>query len=123
MDEDFARSAGFFEDPADQEYYNGELSAHIVKAAAVGVPLKSQEIRLLYQWYDQAIEAWESWGYWDIWDSSIPDGIEIPYNPSSRVPFRDVMNFMQYCASPYKNPDGQSFVDCDIIMNPSQWGE
>jgi len=30
---------------------------------------------------------------------------------------------LSYCWSPFKNPAGAAIVDCDIVNDPSRWGE
>ncbi|MDP8225967.1 MAG: hypothetical protein P9L99_21580 [Candidatus Lernaella stagnicola] len=30
--------------------------------------------------------------------------------------------FIEYCQAPFRNPETIDPVDCDIILDPSQWG-
>jgi hypothetical protein len=31
--------------------------------------------------------------------------------------------FLEYCYSPFKDPAGAPFIDCDVVADPSRWGE
>lgn len=118
VEEDMDRTVDTYEDK--QEGYNGDLAGQMVKYACCGLPLTSEEVRFIHQYYDMAIEDWNNWEYWDLWDESHGDG-EYPYKPDSLVDFEDVTSMLQYCASPYKNEAGAEIVDCDIIRDPAQW--
>ena len=120
-DEDMGKTRDHFDDPGDQERFNGDLAGNLPKYAACGLPLTSEEVRFVHQYYDVAIEVWNDWEYWDLWDDSVPDG-EHPYKPSTRIDFHDMISFLQLCASPYYNDSGAEVVDCDIIRDSANWG-
>ncbi len=35
----------------------------------------------------------------------------------------DIAFLLECCWSPFKNPAGVEFVDCDIVADPKRWGE
>jgi hypothetical protein len=39
------------------------------------------------------------------------------------VAAEDLSWVVAYCSSPFRNPNGARFVDCDIVRDPSRWGE
>lgn len=110
--------------------YNEEMAGELVKAAAIGLPLTSEEVRFIHEQYEKGIQVWNDWEWWDLWDENLPDGEygryyvhSYDYYPYSYIAFEDMTNFLQYCASPYINRDSATLVDCSIIADPSQWGE
>jgi len=115
------KTRGFFEDPRQQEDFNGDLAGNLVKYAACGLPLTSGEVRHVHRYYDEAIGVWDSWQGWDLWDEAVPDGRH-PYKPDTRVDFQDMTAFLQLCASPYYNDAVAEAVDCDIVRDASNWG-
>jgi hypothetical protein len=107
----------------DESYYRRDMASFFIQAAACGMPLTSREVALIHEYYNAAIETWNEWEYWDMFDPNIPDG-NIEHKPGGlEVRFEEMTNFFILCASPYTNPTGKAVVDCDIISNPSQWGE
>lgn len=127
MDSDMEKTEGFYEDPDKQENYNAKLAGALVEYAACGLPLTSKEVRLIHQYYEESIEVWNDWEYWDLWSDSIPDGQyyegHYNYNVLTEVPFQDMAAFLHLCDSPFYNETVAKVVDCNIIRDPSQWGE
>ncbi len=120
-DSEMEKTEGFFEDPNQQERFNGDLAGNLVKYAASGMPLTSREVRFIHQHYDQAMEVWNNYEDWDLWADSVPDGRR-SYRPGTRVAFEDMTAFLQMCASPYYNESLAVPVDCSIIRDASNWG-
>lgn len=114
------------EDIKDQNVYkfNRKLAGRMVRYAIVGLPLTSDEVRFIYEEFEKGIDYWNSWEYWDIWsleDGTYQDGNN--YYPASNIDLENMTSFFTYCNSPYRNETGVPIVDCDIIRDPSQWGE
>ena len=105
--------------------YDGKLAGELVKYAAIGLPLTSQEVRFIQEQYQSSIDVWNSFEYWDLWDPSIPDGVidlgNRDYYPYSDVAFENMTIFLEYCASPYLNQSGVAPVDCDLIQDMENW--
>ena len=120
-DSEMEKTVDFFEDPNEQEYFNGDFAGNLVKYAACGLPLTSCEVRFVHQYYDEAMEVWNGWPDWNLWDGSVPDGRR-SYKPDTKVDFQDMTSFLQLCASPYYNDAVAEVVDCDIIRDSSNWG-
>ncbi len=113
------------------EWY-ADVASHLVAAATAGMPLTSEEARYVAKWYGDSADWYSQWSYWDPWDASVADGA-FNYKPSrddySTTPKTiyvrptEVAYMLEYCWSPYKNANGSEFVDCDIVSDPSRWGE
>ncbi len=123
------RIDGYINDDKKREQYAGEwdkdLAVYALQSAIVGLPLTAREARLVEQYYSSTVDSFSTWQYWDLWDESIPDG-EYAYEPptdANVVSAENVAFFLNYCWSPLKNPAGEKFVDCDIVLDPTQWGE
>jgi len=120
--------------------WSSRLALLLVEAAAVGLPLTSREVRLVQRAWTLAAEDLEAFPNWDLWDPSVPDGTydgwtnwdwwppDRPLDEINRTSFRPVvrneavpvqwfaMPYL-YCASPFRNPAGESFVDCDLLRS------
>ncbi len=125
---------GFAEEHAE---WRVDQAGFYLAAGTVGLPLTNQEARSIVEQYTRASEFYRDFPYWDPWDESVPDG-EFAYVPSckkdvdngngetERIYFvrEDEIPFvMEYCWSPLRNPNSARFVDCDIVLDPSRWGE
>ena len=44
-------------------------------------------------------------------------------DPSRTEGIEDMALLFEYCWSPFRNPAGVEFVDCDILSDPSQWDD
>jgi len=79
-----------------------------------------------------------AWPNWDLWDASVPDGTYggwtnwdwwvsgrdpaeqgltryRPVTSTDAVPVQWFATLVEYCASPFRNPAGAAFVDCDRL--------
>ena len=113
---------------ASDQDWNRDMALLLVKAAALGYPLNADEARLVQKHWLQAVEEFTPWPNWDLWDESIPDGEygggDIrPHGSSQGIQVEGVTMFLEYCNSPFKNPAGAKFIDCEIVADVSRWGE
>jgi hypothetical protein len=119
---------------ADQESklehpeWDADVASFLVAAAASGLPLTAAEVRHVQDVLSASADFFAPWPYWDLWDASVPDG-EYDYLPSRDgaegvyVRPEELTFLMQYCASPWKNPSTVELVDCDLVLDPSRWGQ
>jgi hypothetical protein len=121
--------------PEHKEWYP-DLAAWLLVGAASGLPLTSQEARLVMEQYMASAAHYEGFAYWDPWDDSVPDGPfnykpdrDGPANPDEpdgdtikHIRLPEMGFILEYCFSPYKNPNGAPLLDCDIVADPAKWG-
>ncbi len=103
--------------------WDRDLAHYILQAASEGLPLKSSEAALIYQYYLAAVQQFKDWPYYDLWDESVPDG-QYDYRPDdsdSAFRYEDLALLQEYCWSPLRNPAGAQVIDCGIINDPLQW--
>lgn len=117
--------------------WDADVATHLLASATVGLPLKSSEARHIVKWYSASADHYAAWDKWDPWDSSLPDGdfeykpdrngYAVPGDPESGavtyIRPTEIPYLLEYCFSPYRNPNGAELVDCDVIADPSRWGE
>jgi len=91
----------------------------------VGVPLTAEETHWIVDTYSAAVDSLTPWAYWDYWSSSVQDGSYEMRPPSgdARVDVEEMGWVLLYCFSPFVNPTGAPLVDCDIVKDPTRWGE
>ncbi len=110
------------------DYWESDLAVLLVQAASVGLPLTSEEARLVQKYYSNSVDAYENWPRWDLWAKSVPDGTYDfrtgfrPKHTPNTVDIENIALLLEYCNSPFRNPAGVSPVDCDIIRDESRWG-
>jgi hypothetical protein len=129
-------------DPDDTVAQAPTWSSHVahllVEAAAVGLPLTAEEARMVQRFWDQTAQELKAWPNWDLWDQSVPDGTYggwtnwdwwvsgqppaeqgltqfRPVTSTDAIPVQWFATLFEYCASPFKNPAGEAFVDCDLL--------
>ena len=130
----------YWMDDVDGPKYHGEwfpdVATHLVASATAGLPLTSREARLVMQQYRDSVDYYTAWPYWDPWASTVPDGTfdfipnrDEPIDPQHPengnkyyVGETQLTYFLEYCYSPFRNPNGAKFVDCDIVSDPAKWG-
>ena len=123
-----------YRDPASGEAgqkvdsFQREIAVWLMRGAVVGLPLTSEEARIVQQFHLQAVTRYASFPNWNLWDASVPDGtysfrdgFHPGYNPDS-IQIEDLATLLEYCWSPFKNPAGVRFVDCDVVLDPAKWG-
>jgi hypothetical protein len=108
--------------PTNKDEWDRDLAVFLVQSAAAGVPLTSREVRLVHQVYGEAAAAMLAYDAWDPWSPSVADGTR-GYRPRGHVDVEDMAFFLQLCWSPFRNPASASVIDCDVVANPSRWGE
>ena len=119
-----------YDDQVSVAEWENDLAELSIRASAFGFPLTSREARLIIDSWSEGIDRYKAWPNWNLWDSSVADG-PVSYQPpdmtvESEVEYRwarieDLAFIFEYCWSPFKNPDGRRFVDCDIVRDPTQW--
>ncbi|MFH1531973.1 MAG: hypothetical protein ABIK09_14700 [Pseudomonadota bacterium] len=124
-----------YQDPAadvkgrEDENWDRDLSLVALKGASLGLPLTSREVRLIHALHDGAVTRYSVFPNWDLWDDSVADGaysFRDGFHPKAgpdAVRPEEMAFFMEYCWSPFRNPAGRAVVDCDVVNDPSRWGE
>ena len=106
-----------------------DMALLLVQGAAVGLPLTADEARRVHAAWDIAVDEFAVWPRWDLWDESVPDGEYWggggfrPHAPADGTEVQHFALFLETCASPFLNPAGAAFIDCEVVRDPSQWGE
>ncbi len=106
-----------------------DISMLLLQGAAIGMPLTSAEARKIHQFHDSAVQIYADFPNWDLWDSSVPDGVydfRRGFQPERRpdaVRIEEIGFLLEYCWSPFKNPAGVEFVDCEVVRDPARWGK
>jgi hypothetical protein len=108
--------------PTEKENWLSDLALTALNGASVGLPLTSQEARLIQQYWSQAVDAMGAWDKWDLWDASVPDG-EYTYRLDDRIEAEEIAFIFEYCWSPFRNPAGAVPIDCSVLADPNRWGE
>jgi len=109
--------------------WSRDMAILLVQGAAVGLPLTYDEARLVHKHWSQAVVELEEWPRWDLWAPEVPDGQYDagsgfrPPNTPGGISRDAVAMFLEYCNSPFGNQAGAAFIDCDIVADPSRWGE
>jgi len=107
--------------------WEADVAEFLLQSASLGLPLTSEEARLIQKVWIKTVEAFETFERWDLWSEDVPDGRYSsrggfrPTRPDGGVGIASVALIFEYCASPFKNPTGARFIDCDIVKDPSSW--
>ncbi len=111
----------------DRRWHN-DVAVFLLQSASVGLPLKSAEAAKVIEHYTVALDSFETFERFDIRAPEVPDGNYSrhggfrPLQVEGSVHIEEIFLPMEYCASPFANPEGQSPVDCRIVLNPELWG-
>ncbi|MDP8256805.1 MAG: formylglycine-generating enzyme family protein [Candidatus Alcyoniella australis] len=122
--DEYMAGNGNWQDAAD---WDADLAAYLLIAGAAGLPLTAQEARFVIEQYSLSAQHYATWPYWNMYDPSIPDG-QYRYAPDRAAEGYRVLRsteveyLIEYCASPFKNPASVDPVDCDAVLDPTQWG-
>jgi len=121
-------------DPASDEpgkedaRWGRDVSLVLLKAASLGMPLTSDEVRTVHQYHDAAVARYLEFPNWDLWDPAVPDGaygFRDGFQPK-RVPeavrIEEIAFVLELCWSPFRNPAGRPVVDCEMVRNRELWG-
>lgn len=113
--------------------YKKDLALYLVQAASFGFPLTSNEARMIQQYYSRAVDELAAWPYWDPWADTVPEGELGGYRPPACkgegettecwFNVEDLAQIFESCWSPFYNPAGASYVDCDVLKDPASWDE
>lgn len=106
--------------------WNPDVAIFLLQSASVGLPLTGEEVRLIHREYARALDSFEAFSRWDLWDPSVPDGVYGPdggYAPGHRGIIREeeIASALEYCFSPFKNPEGEKIFDCDSLADTGRW--
>jgi hypothetical protein len=124
-----------YRDPQSEEpgqadpSWQRDVAVLLLKAASLGMPLTSDEARQVQAFYSAAVDAYAGFPNWDLWDPSVPDGVydfRSGFHPAHRpeaVEVEALAFLLEYCWSPFRNPAGVRFVDCDQVADPARWGQ
>ena len=114
---------------AEHAEWDSDAAGFLLASAANGLPLTGAEAHLIQERYSASVDHYLAYDRWDLWDASVPDG-DYSYIPSPdgddgsiyvRLP--EMTFLFEYCYSPLRNPAGVELVDCDVVLDPSRWGE
>ncbi|NOZ02672.1 MAG: hypothetical protein GXP54_12400 [Deltaproteobacteria bacterium] len=113
----------------EDENWEKDIARLLLMAASLGYPLNNDEARQIQKVYLRTVEAYEDFPRWDLWDKSVPDG-EYSFRDGGMYPkhqpqyirIEDIAFVLEYCWSPFKNPAGIQFVDCELVKDPKHWG-
>jgi formylglycine-generating enzyme required for sulfatase activity len=114
--------------PEEYREWEADLAAFLIASATGGLPLTASEARLVRDFFSLSADHYREWAYWDPWDPSVPDGT-LPARPGrgdGPVPAMDFMEMiypLEYCYTPFRNEAGADLFDCDVVLDPSRWGE
>jgi len=125
-----------YRDPASKEpgqqdeSWGKEVVNWLVMGASVGLPLTADEARQVQDCYARTIDDFRAFPRWDLWAASVPDGTYnfrdgglYPRHRPELVDVEFVAMILETCWSPFRNPAGARFVDCDVVNDPARWGE
>lgn len=117
--------------PTDEDGFHRDLSASMMQAMALGFPPNRTEAELMMHYWNKTIEKGLQWPYWNLWDESVADGSyehKFPDRITKEddtyeyfVKPEDFGTFLDYCWSPFRNPEGIKFIDCDIVKDVANW--
>ena len=113
--------------PQQHSEWTADAASFLLVAATAGLPLTSEEARLVMEQYTLSVDHYQDWPYWDLWDPSVPNGT-YEYRPGrngalgTAVRPEELSFLIEYCYAPFRNETGATLVDCDVILDPSQWG-
>jgi hypothetical protein len=127
-----------FATPSEQIQYtrarwDNDLSLYLAQGHVYGYPLTSKEARMIQEDYQRALDKMDDWPFWDPWADSVPDGEHGGYRPPSCEgqgdeqvcwwSVEDLAQVFETCWSPFLNPASKTYVDCDLVRDPSRWSE
>jgi len=114
---------------AKDHEWGRDMAMLLVQAASMGLPLTAREARHVQKHWLQAVKDYENWSNWDLWSDKVPDGDYgtgggiRPRGTDDGIAIEAIGLFLEYCNSPFKNPAGATFVDCDMVKDIASWGK
>ncbi len=112
----------------DDPAWPADVASYLLVAAASGVPLTSEEARHVMEQYSRSVDHYGVWSNWDLWSPSVPDG-QVAWQPDRNgdpyrfVDITEMIYPLEYCTSPWRPSSGAALLDCEIVLDPSRWGE
>ncbi len=122
----------------EHQEFQSDMSGWLLSAATYGYPLDAEEARHIMQWYGDSSDWYRQWEHWDPW-ATLPEDTDYSDYKAPRVEQVDngqggVTNIsyvrlvempyiFEYCLSSVRDKQGVQFIDCDIVADPSKWGE
>ena len=122
----------------DDKEFPSDLAGVLLASATHGYPLTAEEAHHIMDWYGKSSDWYRTWEHWDPWES-LEDGEELRdykaprveyvedgeggQTPISYVRLVEMPYIFEYCYSPLNGADRMRFIDCDIVADPSKWGE
>ncbi len=122
----------------DDREFDSDLAGVLLASATHGYPLTADEARHIMDWYGKSSDYYRQWEHWDPWNS-LEDGEEFTDYKAPRVGKGDdgeggekdisyvrlveMPYIFEYCYSPINSAQTMRFIDCDIVADPSKWGE
>ncbi len=122
----------------DHEEFESDSAGWLLAAASQGYPINAREARHIMKWYTESADWYLQWEHWDPW-TSMEDGEHLDsFKPPRWVMVDDGQGgerkkyhirpvempyLFEYCNSPLRAEEGVRFIDCDVLADPSRWGE
>lgn len=114
--------------PVSRSEWDNDLALLALRASAFGLPLTSREARLIHAKWDRGVTEFAAWENWDLWDPAVPEG-PVAYRPGHTAGdehwtrIEDMILPLEACWSPFRNPAGVEWIDCELVADPSRWDE
>ena len=116
--------------PKPRSEWENDLALLALRSAAFGLPLTSKEARMIVDKWGMGVDEFKGWANYNLWDAAIAEGQQ-SHRPGhtkgsgeDRIDWTRIEDMalpLEYCWSKFKNPAGVKFIDCDIVMDPTQW--
>ena len=108
--------------------WDTDLASWLLAAASAGMPLTSEEKRLIRTLYTASMAYYRTWPNWDLWDATVPDGSAAWVPPENAdghayISAEEMAAFMELCYSPYVDRDNiADLINCDKVADKASWG-
>ena len=121
----------------DHKEFESDSAGWLITAASQGDPLDAREARHIMKWYGESADWYRGWEHWDPW-ATLPEGQLFEFKPPrdeaiddgqggpktiSHVRAVEMPYVFEYCQAPLKAPESVPFIDCEVVADPSRWGE
>ena len=114
--------------PRSRSEWENDIALLALRSAAFGLPLTSREARLIHEKWDRGVTEFAAWPNWNIWAPGVAQG-RVDYRPGhvandehwTRI--EDMALVLEYCWSPFRNPAGVEWIDCELVADPTRWDE
>jgi hypothetical protein len=119
-----------YQDPNSEEpgweraEWERDIALYLLRSAAVGLPLTVEEARKIQAYHLSTLASYADYPRWNMWDPSVEDGTysfrRNGFHPQAGpdvMRSEDIASLFEYCGSPFKNPAGAQFIDCDKLRD------